>query len=115
MKLIPAAGFALVLAAAPCFAPLAFAPSAIAQGLSGDAARAAAATQYLASAATSNFQASQLAAIPHPPRESDACPGGAQEALQHQIETLMAGSPDYDAMAPSVANQWRNEIDSGAP
>ena len=45
----------------------------------------------------------------------DTCPGGTEQALRHQIETLAAGQPYYEEMAPKVATEWRTQIDKVGP
>jgi len=102
LKLIPALA-ALLLAAAPCFAQSA--PERDPNGTGGVP------TPPLNQVTADNQQAgAPLFTLPR-----NTCPGGIEQALRHQIETMVAGPPDYGAMTPSVANQWRTEIDRSAP
>lgn len=41
---------------------------------------------------------------------SPRCAGGAEQALRHQIESIEAGQPDYDAMQEKTANELRHQI-----
>jgi hypothetical protein len=100
MKLIPAFG-AAVLAASPCFA----------QSAPERGSPAGAPAPPLNTVTADNQQAGR----PSFTRPYDACPGGAEQELRHQIETMVAGQPDYDVRAPKVAAEWCSLMDKHSP